>query len=220
MAVKQPSASVLLLKLGGRRTVATTIRFYFDFNSTFPYIAAQQIDDLAARYQRDVDWIAVSLGHLFKDQGITPPPLIPAKFKYLVTDFARSCALAGLPAKLPETIPPLVKLARLAFWRFKAKDESLARAYAKAVTMAVFGNGSGAGTAADIAAACAGVPGVTESDIAAAAEDKAAKQAVVTAVDTAKADGIIGAPFMVLEGEPFWGADRLDHLERRLEEGC
>jgi 2-hydroxychromene-2-carboxylate isomerase len=39
---------------------------------------------------------------------------------------------------------------------------------------------------------------------------------VVEAMDRARADGIIGAPFMVLDGEPFWGADRLDHLERRL----
>ena len=44
----------------------------------------------------------------------------------------------------------------------------------------------------------------------------AAKRAVVEAMDRARADGIIGAPFMVLDGEPFWGADRLDHLERRL----
>ncbi len=195
------------------------IRFYFDFNSTFSYIAAQKIDDLAARYERDVDWIAVSLGHVFKDQGITPPPLIPAKFKYLAVDFARSCALAGLPSKLPESMPPPVKLARLAFWRFKARDDLLARTYAKAVTKAIFGEGRNLGTAADIADACRLVPGITESEITAAAEDKAAQHAVLTAVDTAKADGMIGAPFMVFEGEPFWGADRLDQLERRLSEG-
>ena len=191
--------------------MSSPVRFYFDFNSTFSYIAAQQIDDLAARHNRDVDWIAGSLGHLFNQQGITPPPLVPEKFKYLAIDFARSCAFAGLPAKLPESMPPPVKLVRLAFWRLKAKDEALARVYAKAVTKAVFGEGRSVGTAADIAEVCSHVPGVTE--------DKAAKQAVLTAVDSAKADGMIGAPFMMFEGEPFWGADRLDQLERRLSEG-
>lgn len=199
--------------------MATPIRFYFDFNSSFSYVAAQQIDDIAARYGRDVDWIAVSLAHIFKDQGIAPPPLIPAKFNYLATDFARSCVFAGLPAKLPDSFPPPVKLARLAFWYLKAKDPSLSQAYAKAVTKAVFGEGRGVGTAAEIVAACRDVPGVTEAEISAASSDKAAKQAVVSAVDSAKADGMIGAPFMVLEGEPFWGADRLEQLERRLAEG-
>lgn len=199
--------------------MSPSIRFYFDFNSTFSYIAAQQIDDLAARHNQDVDWIAVSLAHLFKEQGITPPPLIPEKFKYLAVDFARSCAFANLPSKLPESFPPPVKLARLAFWRLKAKDDALARAYAKAVTRAVFGEGRSVGTVADITKACRTVPGITEAEISAAAEDKAAKQAVLSAVDTAKADGMIGAPFLVFKGEPFWGADRLDQLERRLAEG-
>lgn len=199
--------------------MAGPIRFYFDFNSSFSYLAAQKIDGLAARYGRAVDWIAVSLAHIFRDQGITPPPMIPTKLNYLAIDFARSCALAGLPAKLPEAFPPPVKLARLAFWHIKANDAALARAYAKSVTLAVFGEGRSIGTAADIAAACKGVPGVTETLITAASEDKAAKQAVVSAVDSAKADGMIGAPFMVLEGEPFWGADRLDQLESRLAKG-
>ncbi|MEQ9449031.1 MAG: DsbA family protein [Rhodospirillaceae bacterium] len=199
--------------------MAEPIRFYFDFNSTFSYIAVQRIDDVAARHNREVDWIAVSLGHLFKAQGITPPPLIPAKFAYLATDFRRSCAEAGLPAHIPDPMPPPVKLARLAFWRFKAKDTDLARAFAKAVTMAVFGKGDNVGTAAEIARACAGIDGVSETEIAAASDDESAKQAVIQAVDMAKADGMIGAPFMVLEGEPFWGADRLNQLERRLAAG-
>jgi len=62
--------------------------------------------------------------------------------------------------------------------------------------------------AAKIAAACVGVSGATEARISAASENKAAKQAVMNAVDSAEADGMIGAPFVVFEGEPFWGADR------------
>ncbi len=196
--------------------MSSPIRFYFDFNSSFSYIAAQQIDGIAERYNRDVDWIAVSLAHIFRDQGVAPPPTVPSKFNYLAIDFDRSCQLAGLPGKLPASFPPPVKLARLAFWSLKAKDEALARAYAKAITKAVFGEGRSVATAADIAAACAGIEGITEEKISAASQDKGARQAVVSAVDTAKADGMIGAPFMVLDGEPFWGADRLVHLERRL----
>jgi 2-hydroxychromene-2-carboxylate isomerase len=196
--------------------MAEPVRFFFDFNSTFSYIVAHKIDDLAARHGRTVDWQAVSLGHLFQAQGITPPPMIPAKFKYNVLDFPRSCAHAGLPWAIPDPFPPDVRLARYAFWHFKAKDEALSHVFGRAVMGALFGQGRSVATAADIVAACAHMPEVTEAEINAAAKDMAAKRAVVSAVDTAIAEGMIGAPFMVVDGEPFWGADRLDYLERKL----
>jgi 2-hydroxychromene-2-carboxylate isomerase len=198
--------------------MADPIRFYFDFNSTFSYIALHKIDELAGRYGRTVDWNAVSLGHLFQAQGIAPPPTVPAKFKYLAVDFARSCAFAGLPSALPPDFPPDVKLSRLMFWRLKARDDALARRFARAVSTAIFGRGEQVVSAAQVAAAAREVPGVTVAEVEAAAGDGAAKRAVVAALNAALADGMVGAPFFVLDGEPFWGADRLDQLERRLKE--
>jgi 2-hydroxychromene-2-carboxylate isomerase len=189
------------------------IRFFFDFTSTFSYIAIHKIDDLAARYGRSVQWNAVSLGHLFQAQGITPPPMIPAKFNYLRTDFARSCEFAGLVCKMPDPFPPDVRLARYVFWKLKARDEALSHAFARDISAAVFGRGESVATAGEIAAAS---PHVTAAEAEAAGRDMAVKRAVVTAVEEAQAAGMNGAPFMLLDGEPFWGADRLDHLERRL----
>lgn len=192
------------------------IRFFFDFSSTFSYIAIHKIDDLAARYGRTVEWSAVSLGHLFQAQGVTPPPMIPAKFSYLKIDFPRSCEFADLPCKLPDPFPPDVKLARYAFWKIKGRDEELSHAFARDISSAVFGRGESVATAAEVAAACAGLLGVTPAEVEAAGNDMAAKRAVITAVEEAKAAGMNGAPYILLDGEPFWGADRLDHLERRL----
>jgi 2-hydroxychromene-2-carboxylate isomerase len=196
--------------------MAEPIRFYFDFNSTFSYIAVQQIDVLAALWGRSVDWRAVSLARLFKAQNIIPPPLNPAKFKYLAVDFARSCAFAGLPSRLPDPFPPDVKLPRLMFWRLKAQDPARAAAFARAVSAAIFGRGETLASAAEVAAACAALGGISEAEVAAAERDFAAKRAVVAALDAALADGMIGAPFFVVDGEPFWGADRLDQMARRL----
>ncbi len=195
----------------------TPIRFFFDFTSTYSYIAVQQIDDLAARYGRSVEWTAVSLGHLFQAQGVTPPMMIQAKFEYLKIDFARSCEFAGLPSRLPDPFPPDVKLARYAFYLLKARDEGLSHAFARAVMLQLFGHGRSIATAPEILAACKDLP-VTEAEIVAAEKDIGAKRAVIKAVETAKAEGMNGAPYTLLDGEPFWGADRLDHLERRLAE--
>jgi 2-hydroxychromene-2-carboxylate isomerase len=193
--------------------MSAPIRFYFDFTSTFSYIAAHKIDDVAAKHGRAVDWRAISLGHLFHAQSIVPPPTIPTKLKYLSQDFQRSCEFAGLPCAMPKVFPPDVKLARLTFWALKAKDDASARVFARNVSMAIFGRGQEAATAQQLEQ----ISGVPVADIEAAAADSTAKRAVITALDDAVKDGMVGAPFFVLDGEMFWGADRLDHLERRLQ---
>ena len=33
------------------------------------------------------------------------------------------------------------------------------------------------------------------------------------------ARGVFGSPFIVVDGEPFWGLDRFDQVERWLETG-
>lgn len=198
--------------------MSSPIIFYFDFVSTFSYIAVHKIDSLAARYGREVDWNAISLGHLFKAQNIVPPPSIPPKLKYNTIDLVRSCAIAGLPWQLPKVFPFDVKLARYAFWTLKKKDPALAKDFTRAVMTRAFGEGGSIATAAEIADACKDLPGLTEAVIAEAAAEGDAKRALVSALERAIADDMIGAPFMVLDGEPFWGADRLDQLERRLAE--
>ncbi len=197
--------------------MSAPIRFYFDLVSTYSYLAIGRIDDIAARHGREVDWIAVSLGHIFQSLGVTPPPFIPARLKYNTVDLLRSAEFAGLPFRIPEVFPFDAKVSRYAFWSLKARDAKLARDFAVAVMTRAFGEGRGVATPAEVADAC-GHLGLSLADIEAAAANPAAKRAVVEAMDSARADGMIGAPFMVLDGEPFWGADRLEQLERRLEE--
>jgi hypothetical protein len=38
-------------------------------------------------------------------------------------------------------------------------------------------------------------------------------------VDLGLARGVFGSPFIIVDGEAFWGADRLPQLERWLETG-
>ena len=45
------------------------------------------------------------------------------------------------------------------------------------------------------------------------------KSRLKTACDDAIAQGVFGAPFFVVDGEPFWGNDRRDQIERWLERG-
>jgi 2-hydroxychromene-2-carboxylate isomerase len=37
--------------------------------------------------------------------------------------------------------------------------------------------------------------------------------------DAAIAQGMFGAPYFMVDGEPFWGADRLPQIEKWLQTG-
>jgi 2-hydroxychromene-2-carboxylate isomerase len=53
----------------------------------------------------------------------------------------------------------------------------------------------------------------------AAIDDPVIKDALRTAMDEAVARGVFGSPFFIVDGEPFWGLDRMDQLERWLATG-
>ena len=48
--------------------------------------------------------------------------------------------------------------------------------------------------------------------------DQAIKDKTRAEVDAAVAKGVFGSPYIVVDGEPFWGMDRFDQLERWLRE--
>jgi 2-hydroxychromene-2-carboxylate isomerase len=60
---------------------------------------------------------------------------------------------------------------------------------------------------------------VKSEDLATALNDQAVKDRTKREVDAAVARGVFGSPYVVVDGEPFWGMDRLDQVERWLAKG-
>ena len=71
----------------------------------------------------------------------------------------------------------------------------------------------------DVAASVAAEAGSDRSAARAAIDDTAIKDALKRDVDAAIAAGVFGSPFVIVDGEPFWGLDRFDQIERWLETG-
>ena len=68
-----------------------TLEFYFDFSSPYGYLAAEKIDELAAKFGRKVKWRRYCSGVIFKATGAAPPlTMVPFKGEYSKLDFARS----------------------------------------------------------------------------------------------------------------------------------
>jgi 2-hydroxychromene-2-carboxylate isomerase len=61
--------------------------------------------------------------------------------------------------------------------------------------------------------------GVDPQATAAAMQDPAIKDRLKAAVDESIKRGVFGAPFVFVDGEPFWGNDRLAQIERWLQYG-
>ena len=199
--------------------MAAAIDFYFDFSSPYGYLAAQKIDALAAKYGRSVDWHPVLLGAIFKETGMAPLTMVPLKGDYSKRDFARSARFHGIADfKMPSKFPIASQApARIVLW-LKAQDPALAVRVAKALFRAFFMDDVDVSNV-DAAVAVAAKEGVDAAAARAAVDDPAIKDALKREVGEAIARGVFGSPFVVVDGEPFWGLDRFDQIERWLATG-
>ena len=57
------------------------------------------------------------------------------------------------------------------------------------------------------------------AELIAATQDPAIKAKLKAETDRSVERGVFGSPFIFVDGEPFWGADRLDQVERWLATG-
>ncbi len=194
------------------------IDFYFDFSSPYGYLAAQKIDALAAKHGRTVHWHPMLLGVVFKQTGAAPLTEVPVKGPYSKHDFARSARFHGIEFRMPPVFPiPSQAPARMVLWA-RGQGEAPAARLAKALYRAFFVEGLDI-SKPEIAAEVAGRAGFDAAQARAAVDDPAMKDALKREVESAIAAGVFGSPFVIVDGEPFWGLDRFDQLERWLATG-
>ena len=188
--------------------MAAAIDFYFDFSSPYGYLAGEKIDALAARHGRSVSWRPMLLGAAFKLTGGQPLPSIPIKGEYAKRDFLRSARFHGVPMKIPSVFPISGLAACRAFYSLNERDRV---ALAKALLRAYFVDDVNIGEAENVLKIAAGLghkPDLSDSSL---------KEKTKSEVDAAIAKGVFGSPYFVVDGEPFWGIDRFDQLERWLK---
>src|SRR5438445_5017132 len=84
-----------------------SVDFFYEFASTYSYIAALRIAPLANSAGVTLRWRPFLLGPIFKQQGWETSPfnLYPAKGRYMWRDLERVCGALGLPFQKPEPFP-------------------------------------------------------------------------------------------------------------------
>ncbi len=200
----------------GHATGLAPVAFHFDFISPFAYLASTQIDALAARHGRTVDWQPVLVGVLVNQvMKMTSPPELPLKGPYLQRDVLRLAEWLGVPFAFHGLSGVNSVLALRVFLLLKAQDPARAHAWARQVFERLWVRGLDITAAADLKPTLAPW-GVDAEVVLEAATLPPAKQMLRLAVDDAVAQGVFGVPFFRVDGEALWGVDRLDMLAHWL----
>jgi 2-hydroxychromene-2-carboxylate isomerase len=140
------------------------------------------------------------------------------KGAYSKKDFSRSARLHKVPYSHPEKFPIGTVAALRAFYWVGDRDPAQARTLAKALFAAYFAEGRDIGAPATVVEVAKSV-GIDTAALAAALDDPALKERAKREVDAAIAHGVFGSPFFVVDGEPFWGVDRLPMVEDWIRTG-
>ena len=194
---------------------AAPIDFYFDFSSPYSYIASEWVTGLAARHGRTVRWHAILLGATFQAAELKSPVSYPLKREYSLHDFARSARMAGLAMTMPTRFPISTQNAARLFWWLHAQDPRRAVDWAHVGLRAYFSRDIDL-SQADALATLAAEFGIGADQAAAVCADPVWKDKLRQENDAAIAVGVFGAPFFRIDGEPFWGNDRKEQMERWL----
>jgi len=197
----------------------SAVDFYVDFSSPYSYIASEWIEALAARHGRTVRWHAVLLGVTFQAAELKSPVSHPIKREYSLHDFERSARFAGVPFTLPEKFPVATQNAARVFWWLEESDPERAANWARHCLRAYFTRGTVDLSNAEHLKALATEFGLDAAEAERVWTEPRWKSRLKTACDDAIAQGVFGAPFFVIDGEPFWGNDRRDQIERWLAGG-
>ncbi|WP_334194576.1 2-hydroxychromene-2-carboxylate isomerase [Pararhodobacter sp.] len=190
----------------------SALEFWFDFSSGYAFFAAQEVEGLATRLGRPLLWRPFLLGAAYKVTGARGLSATPLKRDYARRDWARIARQQGLGFTLPADHPRIALPATRAFYWIEGQCPDRAPAFARRVFAAYYG--AGLDTASpEAVAALAPDFGLEAEALLAGIADPGLKDRVRRIGEEAVARGIFGSPFFVLDGEPFWGWDRMAMLE-------
>jgi len=182
--------------------VADAPRFYFAAMSPYSWLAAERIGTVLPQ----ATWVPVTAAFVFKANGRTSWGLTEQRERGIAESEQRARAYGLGPIHWPDPWPASdIPVARA--MTFAASIDRLAP-YALGCMRLAFLEGRGleqTETLRDAADRC----GIDADELTAALARDEIKQALRDETDAAVALGVFGVPTVIVEGELFWGDDRL-----------
>lgn len=199
--------------------MSRTIDYYFTVNSPWTYLGHDLFHAIAAKHGAVINYKPVPLGDVFDATGSLPlPKRPPARQRYRFVELQRWREKRGLPLNLkPQHFPLDPTLVNTVLVGVIAAGRDPAP-LARAALASVWAEEKNLNDEAVVRTLISAAGFNADELIAAARSDDVLRIYARNGEDAIKAD-VFGAPAYVLDGEFFWGQDRLELLDDALASG-
>ena len=192
--------------------------YYFAPPSPYAYLGHARMVALAKQYNAQVDIRPCDVGKIFNVSGGLPlAKRAPQRQAYRLHELQRWSSFLGLPMNLQPKFFPVSgdAASQLIIATQLAHGTEMALALTGAIMAAVWAEEKNIADTATLAAIA------NQLDLDGAALVKSSETHSIQAeyernTENAIAANIFGAPWYVVDGEGYWGQDRLDFVERAL----
>ena len=186
------------------------VRYYFSFASPFAALADAQIDALIEKAGADLDPIPINAPPSEPPEGFAAI-LEEHKRSYQYEDAARWARKLGLAwhSAAPPERPVDAQEASIGY--YIAHEKQAERAYRNGVFRACWAEGRDIADR-DVLGGCARDAGLSPDDFLKRLDQEEYRNAVMARAMAGLEDRVFGVPFFVVDGERFWGNDRLEFL--------
>lgn len=192
------------------------VHYFFAFRSPFAALADARIDGLVAGAGGELLPVPVVPPAQPPPEGLAAT-LMEFRRSYIAEDAARWARRLGLDwkyAALAPGTPPTDDTDAAAGWYF-AREAGRERAYRNGVFRARFAEGRDIASP-DVLGDCAAAAGLDRAAFLDALRTRRFHDEVPKALPLALQERIFGVPFFVVDGQRFWGNDRVDFLLEAL----
>lgn len=195
--------------------MALQVEVFYSFQNPYSYLAMDSIYELGEKYDIDLIWQPFS-AKASGQQAAASTQIIPEKFTYLLEDTKRTAAKFGLPLTFPENWPAEeFDPGRVIRGALAASDLNVLREYNIKVFQHWWGEGQNPNTDEFFAELCQDLD-IDLGEFLSKSSASEIRERVKGIYNRGKKLQVFDTPTIVINGERFWGLDKIGFVDQYL----
>lgn len=195
--------------------MSKTVEFLFDLGSPATYLAYTQLPKICEQTNSQLIYIPILLGGVFKATGNASPATIAAKGRYMFQDLDRYARRYDVPLKFNPHFPINTLMLMRAVTGMQLRHPERCAAFIDCLFKALWVEGRSLDEPATVAAVLTR-NGFDPNEVLPLTTDEEVKTALKNNTEKAVQRGVFGAPSMFVDGQLFFGQDRLEFVREAL----
>ena len=197
--------------------MAKTVEFLFDVGSPAAYIAWTQMPKLAGETGATIDYKPMLLGGVFHATSNRSPTEVPAKGRYMNDDLQRFAKRYGVPYQHNPHFPINTLMLMRGAIGLQMREPARIVPYVDAVYRAIWVDAKNMNDPATVGGVLHAA-GFDPQALLALTSEPEVKDRLKAVTQDAVERGVFGAPTFFVDGQMYWGQDRLDFVKQALEQ--